>query len=292
MNFRIRPQTFLVARDQEKFFFSSFGQRILIETSDGPLLQKIWSDLEQQSPNIFSSFTAASENAEKNTVQLLGHLERQGLIENHDEVAFPEAPSNHPWLPLIRYYYSSLRAQLGALEKLMAFTLEIDLPKDPSLASFGKKFGLQIKPDASFSLFVAHHWEAHRLQVFAQKMLAQKKSWLPVVLTPHGARMGPLLGPHWKICWNCVTQRRLSHVENLQYTSPFENYSGTGPQDSQLLPSHVAMIEHFAQNEIFKSVIENNSRPNRLLDIDLITPSITSHIIWPDSSCECFYVWD
>lgn len=279
MHFKIRPQTFLVARDKENFFFSSFGRRLLVRTNQGDLLEEVWSDLTKQ-------LSAPQEN------HILTLLSEHGLIESDDEsIAWSETFVTHPWLPLIRSYYSSTQMQLTALKKITSFTVQIVNSAGLAPSPSWRDCGFTISDDAPFVLFIAYHWEHLKTKNFAQKMLQQKKEWLIVMIDPQGGRIGPLLGPRFKMCWNCIMQRYQDHLKNPQHFTPYETYDGLGPVQSAVNAHQFATMEHLIQKTLIKFIMGVHDGSNQLLHIDLTTPTITPHTVWPNSNCECFYVW-
>lgn len=292
MFFRIRPQTFLVASEKEKFFFKSFERRVLVQTSQGARLEEIWLSLKntQDSKNHKSS---SSKNYSEEQLKILALLERYGLIERWESSAPSfEGTLNHPWSSFIKNCFPAPHAQVDAISRFDSFQIQIVTSNNCQILQTWKDLGFNIKPDAPFVILIAQEWEGKFIEDFNRQMCAAKKNWLPVIINSRGGKIGPFLGPQGKICWNCITHRRKEHLENPDHFIPYEQYSGDGPSDSDLHSYHISIVQQLAQLEVVKLAIGQDENSHQLLDFDIFSPSMDSHVLWPSSTCECFYAWD
>jgi hypothetical protein len=282
LRFCIRPHTKLVAHKEEKFFFRSFNRRILVETSEAPLLQSLWTDLKRQK---YLSDVSATE------VRILELLAQEGLVEKiPDDFSWPEKMQEHPWRLLIEYLFSSPAAQMDALKKISAFQIQV-VSSDKIHSKFSwKDGGMDLKTEAPFVLFFAHQEETSLIHEFTLKMRDQKKEWLPVLLNARGGHLGPFLGPSWKMCFHCVKQRQQENAAHPEHAALYEKSLEDQATHPLLFPYQLSSLEQLAQVEIIKSIVEKR-QANHLLEVDLLAPHINSHAVWPSSSCECFYAW-
>lgn len=279
MDFSIRPDTYLVHQDKNLFLFYSLSRKILLDVSNSESLTSVWNQLLAKG-SINSNQTPFPE--------LLNKLYEADLIEKNDDLL--KKKSHLVWESLIKKKFKDQSLQNRALERIQSTKISIRSLWPNDMSSNWKNKDFLISDQSQFVIVYSLSLQSQSLLELNKEFVNKKIDWLPIVIDEYGGQVGPLLGPSYGLCYECIALRKKDHQFNAKLQEPFDNIESLVAISFQDFPNQIHQLTDFAQMYLVNSLIHKNIE-NIMLKISLTDFEIKKLHFVPHSNCEVCKVW-
>lgn len=297
--YQFKKFTYLSYVTTDSALFLNFGNRVLVKASTADQwMDSFFSEL--QSPRT-EEILAAQFEKHLNSIQLKGLLNqllKTGLLLQLDA----GHSSNSKTSPFFEQFTSDESTVKKWTEKIKAKQVLIfnlsDFPVN-DLGELLKTGGFEkieirndlsnLEMDAGIQPVVLINWfQTNLLQNLNQKFFSKNISWLPVFFDPFGASMGPVLGIQDGPCFNCLIERRNSHLNSLESQTLLENSALAEQKNLIFIPKHFSI-------SIFSSLVTEllkltapfmiSKLENGMMEFDLLNHRTSFHVVYQIPVC-------
>ncbi len=279
MDFAIRPDTYLVRQDKNKFLFYSLSRKILIDFSSPENLTSVWSQL-------LANGSLASEQTPY--PDLLNKLYEADLLEKKDDQL--QKNSHSIWEPFVKKTFKDQSIQNQALARIQSTKFSIRSLWPIDMSSDWKNKDFSISDQFQFVIVYGLSIQNQSLLELNNEFVNKKINWLPIVVDEFGGQIGPLLGPSYGLCYECIALRKKDHQFNAKLQEPFNNIENLVAISFQDFPDQIQQLTDIAQMYLVKSLIHKNTE-NVMLKISLTDFEMKKLHFIPHSNCEVCKIW-
>lgn len=219
---------------------------------------------------------------------LLNKLYEADLIEKKDGPL--QKKSQFVWESLVKKIFKDQSLQNEALASIQNTKISIRSlwPIDQSSDWQNKDFS--ISEQSQFVIVYGLNLQNQSLLELNKEFASRKIDWLPIVIDEFGGQVGPLLGPSYGLCYECIALRKKDHQLNVKFQEPFDKIESLAAISFQSFANQVQQLTNLAQMYLVKSLIHKNTE-NVMLKISLTDFEIKKLHFAPHSNCEVCKAW-
>lgn len=279
MDFAIRPDTYLIRQDKNKFLFYSLSRKILLDISSPENLATVWNQL-------LANGSVTSEQTP--FPELLNKLYEADLLEKKDDQL--QKKSHSMWGSLVKKTFKDQSLQNQALACIQSTRISIRSLWPIDMSSEWKNKYFSISDQFQFVIVYGLSLQNQSLLELNNEFVNKKIDWLPIIIDEFGGQIGPLLGPSYGLCYECIALRKKDHQLNAKLQEPFDKIESSVTISFQDFPNQIQQLTDFAQMYLVKSLIHKNTE-NVMLKISLTDFEIKKQHFIPHSNCEVCKIW-